>query len=176
MEKINVKDLRLAELRCFEDNNIKLRNPFGYGILLKIKNNDYVNVLNVMEKYPIFERKQVISLSPKGNFQVENLGNYNGNTLKLLTNEDNLKNGPCWLIDEESFDSLGEQVTFEEIENYVLDSDLFFKDRMDIAQDRLSRFKKPFKMLGIIEKDRRELSALKHYFKKYDDSNKVKRK
>lgn len=176
MEKINVKDLKLAELRCFENDNIKLTNPFGYGILLKINEGSYVNILNIGERYPIFERKQVLDFTSKDEFRIKNVGEYNGNVLQLLANKDQLKDGACWLIKNGSFSSLGEQVTIEQIEDYVLNSDLFFKDRMDIAQDRLKKFKSPFKMLGIIEKDRSELSAVNHYFEKYEDSNKVKRK
>lgn len=175
MERFNVEDLKIAELRCFANNNIKLTKPFGYGVLLRIDEDSYVNILNIGERYPIFEKKQILDFTAEDEIRIKNVGEYNGNAIQLVANEDQLKDGACWLIKGGSFVGLEEQVTLEQIEDYVLNSELFFKDRMDIAKDRLKKLKRPVKMLGIIEKDRSGLAIINSYFEKYEDS-KVKRK
>ena len=51
------------------------------------------------------------------------------------------------------------------IENYILNSSYFFKDRVDIAINRLVDLKQPFKMIGIIKRETARKEEINAYLK-----------
>ena len=53
----------------------------------------------------------------------------------------------------------------KEIENYILNSSYFFKDRVDIAINRLVDLKQPFKMIGIIKRETARKEEINAYLK-----------
>ena len=98
--------------------------------------------------------------------------NYNGQLdeyfgTKVVQLTDEASTGPCWLIrDNADFkDKLDDQVTVEELEEYVLASPYYFKDRLEIAKARLRNFERPFTMTKIIRKDK---EAYEEYIKFFD--------
>ena len=90
---------------------------------------------------------------------------YFGTKIKVLTDE--FSTGPCWLLCDEKFRRClpGQEVSLLEVEDYVLDSPLYFKDRLDIAKRRLRSFEQPFKMARIVRCDKEKEGCVEEFFR-----------
>ena len=139
--------LKLAELKYYDHkhNGIEVSEPLSYIVLVQVGDR-YFNALDPIEELPTFERVHGTTNSYGDD--------YYGTKVRLVT--DGCSTGPCWLIStdydiQKKFE--GEEVTKRELEDYVLNSRDYFKDRYDIAFNRLYRGERLFKMLDIINKD-----------------------
>ena len=70
------------------------------------------------------------------------------------------------LLDDEPFSkTIGKDiVTVKEIEDYLLDSKEYFKDRNDIAHQRLLSWSEPARMVSIIKKDSKSKMKMDEFF------------
>jgi hypothetical protein len=140
--------LFLAEVKYFDvkHNGIELTDPASMAIVYGC-NGRYVNALCPYEEFPTFKRSHVPNYSGS-------IDAYFGTKVIQLTEE--ASTGPCWLIrDNNDFsEKLDEQVTVEDLEEYVLASPYYYKERLDIAKKRLRSFDRPFAMTKIIRKDK----------------------
>lgn len=151
--------LHLAEVKYFDikHNGIELTDPASLVIIYETMHG-YINPLCHYEEFPTFKRSNVPNYNGS-------LDEYFGTKVVQLTDE--ASTGPCWLIrDNDDFkDKLDDQVTVEELEEYVLASPYYFKDRLEIAKARLRNFERPFAMTKIIRKDK---EAYEEYIKFFD--------
>ena len=155
-EKFNTKDLYLAELKyAAKEKGIEVMEPLSY-VFVYHKDNSFYNVIT-KEEYPTYEK------IPYSNTTID--GEDYGTKIRLVSELD--ETGPCYLLSNIKCEKLlsDSVVDLEIIKDYILNSSFFFKDRIDIAVDRLANFKEPVKMFKIFwnEFDRREY--IKKYFK-----------
>lgn len=153
VNKIKTKDLSLATLKYYEEGcGVEVSDNFSYAFLVKV-NGVYINPFSQLELYPVFERV------PYSNTTLD--GEEFGSKLRLLNDID--VTGPCYIIvGTNMFDK--EEISIEELENFILKSSNFFRDRFYIAKDRLTKFKQPLKMMSIMKKDVLKLDDIDEYF------------
>lgn len=159
IDKFSKESLRLAELKYYDHkhNGIEVSEPLSYIVLVKIGDR-YFNALDPVEELPTFERVPGTTNSYGDD--------YFGTKVKLVT--DGCSTGPCWLISTD-YDIgkkfIGDVVTKRELEEYVLWSPLFFKDRTDIAKERIKSFERPYRMASIISRDKHKLDDIHAFYK-----------
>ena len=160
LDKFKRDKLHLAELKYFDmqNNGIELSEPASYVVVYEIEDGKFLNALDPFEELPTFERIPCTTNIYGGQ-------DYYGSKIRVLT--DNYSTGPCWLLCDEKFRrSLpGMEIPLSEIENYVLDSSLYFKDRLDIAKKRLRKFEQPFKMARIVRCDKEKEGCVEEFFR-----------
>ena len=150
--------LHLAEVKYFDikHNGIELTDPAALVVVYEIDGR-YINPLCHYEEFPTFKRT--------------NVPNYNGSTdeyfgTKVVQLTEECSTGPCWLLrDNDDFgEKLDDQVTLVDLEEYVLGSPYYFKDRLDIAKARLRKFERPFAMSRIVRKDKESYEQYCEFF------------
>lgn len=144
--RFKTKDIKLAELKYYDKDHGGMEYMNSLSLIFVVKFGDeYVNLLNIYEAYQTYERV------PYSN--TTNDGEDFGTMISLVSGVE--RNGPCWLLTGQRANDLFEEetISIEELEDYVLDSKDYFKDRYNIAFNRLYRGERPFKMLEIIKKD-----------------------
>lgn len=159
MEKtINTKDLRLAQIRYFETahNGVEIPEIKAYAFLRKIGEN-YINVLNPEEVYPVYDRV------PYGNTTRDGI-DYGTKIIRVSGEEED---GPCYVVEKLDMDHVFEtqNLTKEQIEKIVLISDLFFIDRPKLLRRKGAFF---------LHKKLREDEKKKEMFLKYLNSKEEK--
>lgn len=158
--EICVDNLKLAELKYFdkEHNGIELTEPLSYIVLFN-NGDDYVNLLSPDESYPVFIRK------PHYTNYYGDGGETYGTKVKLLTNEEECVTGPCWLLCNNDLKMvLGDVTTLKDVQNYVLRSHYYFKDRLSLVTAKMRRFQDMRKMREILVTDLKKRDALYTFF------------
>ena len=157
LDKFNKKNLHLAELKYFDmqHNGIEVTNDASFAIVYG-REGYFCNALDQIQELPTFERVHGTTNSYGDE--------YFGTKVRQLTDE--CSEGPCWLLSDRSIQDRfpGDIVTLRELEDFVLDSPLFFRERMDIAKERLLSFEQPFRMARIIRADKPKEKAVDEFF------------
>lgn len=161
---IKTDDLYFATIKYYEkDKGVEVVENFAYAFLIKM-DNMYINPFSPLDLFPVFDRV------PYPNYTLS--GEEFGSKLRLLNTID--RSGPCFIVvGEKLFDK--EEVNYEELEEYVINSKLFFKDRLPIAKERMKKFKSPLKMCEIILSDEKKLDNYESYFSERIGVQKVKK-
>ena len=157
--KVNTKDLRLAEVRYYDaaHNGLEYTKPLANVVLLN-RGDTYISLLNPGDIAPIYKR-------------VENTTNilgtedYFGTKIEQVSGDST--SGEAWLLADADFTRIfgKEQVEIREVEDYVLRSNLFFKDRPALAADRAkSSAISAIRMRRIIEDDQVSLNSMLLFF------------
>ena len=159
MEKIKTNRIKLADLRFFdaEHNGIELSDSLSKGILVDVDGNgNYSNLFCLGEAYPVFKRAPISNVTSGGLSY--------GTKVYHVSNE--LVTGPCWVLTSCDFAKFfkNSEVSLETLENYVLAAEEFFKDRISIAEKRISNGKNIAKMSGIIKKDEEARNLMNDFF------------
>ena len=141
--KIRTENLRLAQLRFYETqrNGTEILPMLAYAFLLK-NGDQYINILNPEEEYPVYGRV------PYSNTTIS--GEDYGTKIILLSGEE--RDGLCYVLENRSVSSMfgnKEEISFQELQKYVMFSSDFFVDRMKIVEEE----KKVLKRKGICQKD-----------------------
>lgn len=159
-ERFNVKDLRLAAIKYFDEeaNGIELTDALGYVILENTRENLYINVFNISDFTPVFERLPYANTTRDGE-------DY-GSKMRLVINE--AKSGPCYVLTKiDLSDFFDKEIVFrEDLEDYVLNSKYYFRDRKEIAISNLK--KQPVKMMKILLADSRSEEKFCRFFEERD--------
>ena len=168
--KINTKDLKLAEVRYFnvERNGLELTPPLSHVVLLN-RGDTYINLLNCGELQPIYKRDKY-----KTNIYSDE--EYIGTKIDLVCG--NVQDGEAWLLNDTDFvQYFGcEEVEMTDIEHYVLQSNLFFKDRIELATTVMHRHGLPFLSIkNIVKKDEKCHEEMRRFFAERE-LQKVKKK
>ena len=125
--KIKTNSLFLAELKYYskEVNGIEIGDAFSYSFLIQ-KDNNFINVFDVYENYPVFERVSYSNCTKEG---IEY-----GKKVILKNNID--ESGPCYVLLKNGKDIfLDDEILYDDLKKYVLNSDLFFKERIEIMKN-----------------------------------------
>ena len=158
--KFKTKDLKLAALRYYDNEHkgLELTAPLGYTFLYK-KNDEYFDVFNPGDDVPVFERTYYTN---------DRMGEDYGTKVRLVSEESRLQTGPCYLLEKEDSEEKFscDEIKLEELEDYVLNSPLYFMCRSEIANDRLAHLKQPLKMYKTILKDRVNEIQVSDFFDK----------
>lgn len=169
--KFKRDDLYIASIRYFniiEEHGkviIETSLPLARVVATKLEEDGQVVCYNVLD----LEDQSRINLYKNNTKYNTSLGKING--IKALGLDDDLlralQSGQCWFY-EETLDKeiFGEEITQEELENYILDSDNYFKDRKKIAEERLQNKVQPLKMLKIIYNDNKNEKYMNDYLGK----------
>lgn len=157
IEKIKTKDLKLATLRYFSEENrgVEVDSPLGcYAFLVEIGKDTYVNPFNPLEEYPIFKRVPYSNTTMSG----EDYGT------KIMSVNNILREGPCYVLSDSSIVEYfsGEEIDLEVLEEYMLKSRGYFRERKTAALARLK--KHPIKMYKILKNDEKMEAEVENFF------------
>ena len=156
-QEIKVENLSRAALRYYSEENkgVECGDNLSETFLVKISEGVYINPFNPLEMYPVFKR------APYANVLMPYGEDY-GSKMFLVGGDE--QTGPCYVL---SSDRTGlifkrEKVTIGELEDYILSSGKYFKDRKEIAYGRIR--KNPIQMLRIIKKDEEAEKKMLDFF------------
>ena len=157
--KVNTSDLKLAEVRYYDvpHNGLEYTKPLAYVVLLN-RGDTYVSLLNPGDIAPIYERVPYTS-------NAVGTEDYIGTKIRQVSGES--VSGEAWLLTDFDFTTKFDRkdVEIEAVEDFVLGSGLFFKDRISLAQDRARRSGvRRFLMGKIIEKDQEPMREMLEFF------------
>ena len=167
--KVDTSKVKLAQLRYFnlERKASEIPEDKVYAILVEV-NGTYINVLNPLEELPVFDRSPYTNTTPDGKHEF-------GNQLFLINGE--LQDGPCYILEREDMkgELRREKVSISDIENYVLNSKLFFVDRVELLEKdkRLAR-DRYYKKLYL--EDIRKLTKLNEYLNSFKKEKELEKK
>lgn len=153
MNTFKTDQLSVAEIRLFNEERKSSTIPEkkSYTILLN-QDGKYLNILNPILDYPVYERVPYANILPNGEGY--------GTMISHVSGE--IKDGPCYIIDVNMKRILSkDMISYEEILSYVLQSGKFFPDRISIIEnmDIISRMKYRKKYLS----DKNNLEKYKEY-------------
>ncbi len=162
MKIVNRSELILADLRIYD---------IGYGVevdldmpkvLLKQIDGVFCNVFNENESYPLLKRLPYSNTSKDGDTY--------GNKLQVVGEKLESKEGLCAVESIEDFfkDDDKKIMSIEELEEMVINSELFFKDRAEILYRRASEITSSRKARKIMKKVERDYDKLLHYQEQYN--------
>ena len=149
----------IAGVRYFdkEHNGIELGDNLTYVIVAKKgrgKKAVYYNVFDNTETYPVFKRSKYYSNYTK---------NGEAYGTKMVLRSGKATSGPCWILEEKlSEDKFDEEITINELEELMIESDKYFKDRKNLIYKRVK--KNPIKMLKKISQDKLAEEDMNYYF------------
>lgn len=129
MKKIvNVEDIYLAEVRRFdlEMNASEIPSVHGYTFLKKDEDH-YGSLFHPAFDYPVYERVPYSNTTRDGE-------DY-GSKIKLVQGD--AINGPCYII-QSSLSKIVDRntISMDEVRRYMLQSNMFFVDRILLLQER----------------------------------------
>lgn len=162
MEKNNFDTnlMRIGELRYYskENNGVEVSAPLSYGMFIFL-GGKWVNIFDVSDDYPVFVRLRCYGNVTSDGFEY-------GSKLQLVSDEEKEESGPCWILGDTAFSKvLGkEEVNLGDVEDYILNSEEYFKDRMEIARQRMQLWESPTKMMSIIRKDKKSKIKMDEFF------------
>ena len=164
-EILNLKKLRIGVLKNFslENNGVEVSENLAYVVLEEGKNPQYLNIYDITEmldNIPVFERLPY-SNSTK-------CGEDFGSKLKVVLGEENLKSGPFYVLLKDDLSVyLGKDfMSAKELEEYVINSKYYFKDREDLVLERMKRH--PIKMAKILYSDFKQGEKVRKFFEERD--------
>lgn len=162
---LNLKKLRIGVLKNFslENNGVEVSENLAYVVLEEGKNPKYLNIYDITEmldEIPIFKR---LPYSNSTKF-----GEDFGSKLKVVQGEENLKSGPCYVLLKDDLSVYLEKdfMSAKELEEYIINSKYYFKDRGDLVLERMKRH--PIKMAKILYSDFKEGEKVQKFFEERD--------
>ena len=159
-EKFNTSDLYLAEVKyANKEKGIEVMEPISYAFVYH-QDDSFYNVIT-KEEHPTYERV------PYPNRTID--GEDYGTKVRLVNDID--KSGECYLLISNCKGLFKEdKVSKDTIDEYILNSTYYFKDRVGIAINRLVEFKKLFKMIRIIRNEYSKKEEIDEYFREREIS------
>ena len=126
---LETKNLKLAQVRYFDTkhNGVEIPEMKGYAFLYRLGDH-YINYLNPYEELPVYDRVPYTNTTRDG---IE-FGT------KIVLAQGECKDGLCYVIDNIGVDNIFgmETIPSEQLEEFVLKSELFFVDRVRILINR----------------------------------------
>ena len=167
--KIDISKVKLAQLRYFnlERKASEIPEEKVYAMLVEI-NGTYINLLNPIEELPVFGRAPYTNTTPDGQHEF-------GNQLFLINGE--LQDGLCYILEKEDmkYEFRRDKVSINDIENYVLNSKLFFADRVELLEkDKKIARDRYYKKLYL--EDIKKLNKLKEYLSSFEKEKELEEK
>ena len=132
---IETKRIRLGKVTYFDTKNNGSRVPEvdAYVLLIKL-NGIYINPFNLADEMPIYDRVPYSNTTRGG----EDYGT------KIVHVQGKEEDGRCIVLDTVKGEELFGEGTIEldQLEEYVIQSNKFFIDRIDLLDKRTSSFRK----------------------------------
>lgn len=155
MNKIKTNRLFLAGVRYFdiEHNGVEILPLEAYAFLTEV-NGKYVNIFSPEEELPVYKRVPYSNTTRDGE-------DY-GSMIMLVNGE--VVEGPCFVLEAEQPYFRKEEMTMEELEQYIVSSDKFFVDRIKILQNK----RKLLFGRKKLQKDLSDLEKLNDFFGSYE--------
>lgn len=156
--KIPVNKLRLGTLKYFDKDvhGVEVSSFEAYAFLINI-NGCYVNVLDIAEEeMPVFSRICYSNTTSSG----DSYGT------KLIHESGNMRSGMCYIIEDVDLERMfgDAAVSLEKIEDYVINSDKFFLNRMALLNRKQLSNKSKKKLSKTIMDDHAKLQEINDYF------------
>lgn len=148
--RIRTKDLELVDLRVYrKDLGVEVDLDMPKAIVRKNPEDGlYYNVVTKEEKYPLMER---VPYSSYTSFSTEF-----GTKLNVINKKAMKEQGICGIIVDNDFIREIKQNMFieqEELEEKILKSSMYFKDRIKIVEERINSTRRKRKYLKIARND-----------------------
>ena len=155
---IKTEDLKLARVKYFdtEHNGAELTDIEAYVFLQKV-GDEYANVFELSDPTPVLDRV------PYSNYTKDE--EPFGTRLVLVNGE--LSDGACYVIEPVKVDDMleskkadkPEEVSLEDLTQYVIASDMFFVDRINLIMSQ----NKPKLHKAVLKRDRKRMDELQQY-------------
>lgn len=168
--KIESSKLRLAQFRYYnlERQASEIPDDKAYTILAEI-NGTYINVLNPLETLPVYDRSSVYK-----NYTKDGMHEF-GNKIFLVNGEE--QDGPCFILELINMQNeFGKEiVTMKDIENYVLNSRMFFPDRLKLLEINRKQISSLYRKKLLLE-DTQKLNRFNEYFSSFEKGKELEKK
>ena len=130
------ENVRLARVRYYdvERNGLEVDDINAYAFLLKT-GTSYINIFDMTSNYPVFDRVPYSNTTKNGE-------DYGTKVIQISGDPD--KSGLCYVLEATTGKSLFnlDEVTDELLKIYMIHSNKFFVDRMNILQESPSLLQK----------------------------------
>ena len=153
----------VAELKYTDGSRVELGDAPSYAIVQKFQEDlgdghFYTRFVNIFsgEEYPAYSRSNSC-----GQYYYNDRGEEYQIGCRLIQESTEMKKGPCYLLTNERM----ENISKTDIENMVINSNRYFKDRVGILN---RRGKKDLATRRIIFEDQRKQEELLDYFAERD--------
>ena len=167
--KIKSSKVRLAQFRYYdlERHASEIPDEKFYAVLVEI-NGTYINALNLFEELPVYDRSSYANVSKDGLTEF-------GNKIVLVNGEE--QEGKCLILEKGnlSYDLKKEEVTIKDIEKYVLDSELFFPDRLRLLDTNRKQISSIYRKRLLVD-DTQKLNRFNEYFDSFEKGMELEKK
>ena len=162
------KEYYIAELKYTDGQRVEMGETPSYVVVKKV-NEDlgdgviYTRFINLFtfEEYPTFSRSRSVGLYRYGE-RDDMTGDGSMYGCSLIQESSDMKDGPCYILTGEKMNNL----PIEDIENMVIHSKRYFKDRARLIRRR--RGVNDFASWKIIREDTKKYNSLVDYFNSRD--------
>lgn len=166
--KVDTSRIKLAQLRYYKvGKGAEISNNYVYTILAEF-NGTYINPLNPFDELPVYDRAPYSNVTPDGKYEY-------GTKVFLVNGEE--KDGLCYVLEKENVASSFKksEVDIKDIENYVLNSKLFFIDRIELLEkDKRLLKDKYYKKLYL--EDIKRMNQLKDFINSHNEVKEYEKK
>ena len=151
------KSVWLAELKYYskENNGIEYNGyPLSYAFLIDLGDGQFANPFNLTDNLPVFKRTFYSNYTLDG----ESFGT------KVFLANDIDKTGACYVLSKNvtNMGIDGDVISSLEMIDYMFDSGLYFKDRVQFARDRFKGH--PLKLRKFMDKEDINEANMNAYF------------
>ena len=161
------RECYVAELKYTDGQRVEIGDAPSYVVVEKV-NEDlgdgviYTRFINLFtfEEYPTFSRSNSVGLYRYGE-RDDKTGDGRMYGCGLIQESSDMKEGPCYILTEERMDNM----LTEDIENMVIHSKRYFKDRARLVRRRGVN---DFASWKIIREDTKNYNSLVDYFNSRD--------
>ena len=152
-----IKECFIAELKMYEEGRgVELSEPLSLDVIYRDSEGNYRNLFNDSESFTTLERVKNVS-----NYYYTESGEEIpfGTKVKLVSEKD--ETGPCWLLTGTSICNIKRN----DLENLIINSDDYYKDRINIIETKYSRVHAfSIKERSIIHRDMMKFDKLNEFF------------
>ena len=156
------ENVRLARVRYYDvkNNGLEVDDINAYAFLLKA-GESYINIFNITSGYPVFDRMPYSNTTKDG-------VDYGTKVIQLSGDPD--KSGLCYVLEATTAKSLFDldEVDEEFLKTYMIHSNKFFVDRLNILQENPSLLKK-IGTLPKMLKDEKKHARLQRFVESHED-------
>lgn len=152
-----IKECFIAELKMYEKGRgVELSNPLSYDVIYRDSEGNYRNLFNDEESFTTLDR--VVGSS---NYYYTDRGEEIpfGTKVRLISEKE--ETGPCWILTGTSMNNIKR----DDLENLIINSDDYYKDRINIIETKYSRVHAfSIKERSIIHRDMMKFDKLNAFF------------
>lgn len=160
-KKMKAENVRLAKVKYYDvdHNGVEVNDMDAYAFLY-LNGESYVNLFDVCEDLPVFERV------PYSNTTLS--GEDFGTKLKLVSGDDSVS-GACYVLERENAKEMfgTDEIDLSVLQKYLLKSSKFFVDRLGLLEDKNSNINKRLYYHTYLA-DQKRMEELKKYINSHE--------